>query len=435
MKKHFAVLGAILICAAGVAAGCGSSSNSSNGSSSGGSTSSSSGSVQSGGTVTPTEATNAKGNVTWCIGKDTTGAFNQVVSLYNQSHPGVHVKLLELPTSADQQRTQLTQRLQAKSSECDVLGMDVIWTAEFASQGWLKDVTPAIQARQNEFIASTLNTAKINGKYWAVPFNTNAGLLYYNDKKVSQAPKTWQQVLQMAKSDGGFGFQGQAYEGLTVDFLEMLYSAGGSVLSSDGKSATIDSPQAQQVLAFLQQGMKDKAIPQANLTYMEEESRNAFQDGRVSILRNWPYVYSLAKAAKVPFKVEPLPTWQGGKPASVLGGYNLGISTYSKNPGAALSFINFATGPAAQKKFFIKSSLPAVLTQTYKDPAVDKSQPFAPQLLTAVQNGVPRPVSPVYPQISEAIYKNVYSALSNGTAPSTALKNAQSQINSALKTF
>ena len=59
--------------------------------------------------------------------------------------------------------------------------------------------------------------------------------------------------------------------------------------------------------------MKDKAIPQANLTYMEEESRNAFQDGRVSILRNWPYVYSLAKAAKVPFKVEPLPTWQGGK--------------------------------------------------------------------------------------------------------------------------
>jgi multiple sugar transport system substrate-binding protein len=373
--------------------------------------------------------------VTWCIGKDTTGAFNQVVSLYNQSHPGVHVKLLELPTSADQQRTQLTQRLQAKSSECDVLGMDVIWTAEFASQGWLKDVTPAIQARQTEFIPSTLNTAKINGKYWAVPFNTNAGLLYYNDKKISQAPTTWQQVLQMAKTDGGFGFQGQAYEGLTVDFLEMLYSAGGSVLSSDGKSATIDSSQAQQVLSFLQQGMKDKAIPQANLTYMEEESRNAFQNGRVSILRNWPYVYSLAKQAHVPFKVEPLPTWQGGKAASVLGGYNLGISTYSKNPGGALSFINFATGPAAQKKFFIKSSLPAVLTQTYTDPAVVKSQPFAPQLLKAVQNGVPRPVSPVYPQISEAIYKNVYSALSNGTAPSTALKNAQSQINSALKTF
>jgi multiple sugar transport system substrate-binding protein len=100
-----------------------------------------------------------------------------------------------------------------------------------------------------------------------------------------------------------------------------------------------------------------------------------------------------------------------------------------------LSFINFATGPAAQKKFFIKSSLPAVLTQTYSDPAVKKSQPFAPQLLTAVQQGKPRPVSPVYTQISEAIDKNVYSALWSGTSPQTALKNAQSQINKALQTF
>jgi multiple sugar transport system substrate-binding protein len=380
-------------------------------------------------------AQNAKGNVTWCIGKDTTGAFSEVVSAYNQSHPGVHVKLLELPTSADQQRTQLVQREQAKSSECDVLGMDVIWTAEFAGQGWLKDVTPAIQARKSEFIPSVLNTAQMNGKYWAVPFNTNAGLLYYNKKKISTPPKTWQQVYAEAQKTGGLGIQAQQYEGLTVNFLEMLYSAGGKVLSPDGKSATIDSPQAQQVLAFMQQGLKDGAAPKANLTYMEEESRNAFQTGKVALLRNWPYVYALAKQAKVKFNLEPLPRFGNGQAASVLGGYNLGISTYSKNPGGALSFINYATSAAPQKKFFIKSSLPAVLTQTYSDPAVKKAQPFAPELLKAVQQGKPRPVSPVYTQISEAIYKNVYSALSSGTPPATALKNAQSQITKALQTF
>lgn len=380
-------------------------------------------------------ATNAKGNVTWCIGKDTTGAFSQVISLYNASHPGVHVSLLELPTSADQQRTQLVQREQAKSSECDVLGMDVTWTAEFSSQGWLRDVTPAIQARQSEFIPATLGTVKYNGKYWGVPFNTNAGLLYYNTTKVHQPPSTWQQVYQLAKQDGGMAYQGQQYEGLTVDFLEMLYSDGGSVVSPNGKTATVDSPQAQQVLAFMQQGIKDGAVPQSVLTYMEEESRNAFQTGRVSLLRNWPYVYALAKQAHVSFAVEPLPTFAGGKPASVLGGYNLGISSYSKNPGAALSFIDYATAPAAQKTFFIKSSLPAVLANVYSDPAVVKAQPFAPELLKAVQNGQSRPVSPVYTQISEAIYKNVYSALSSGTSPSSALSTAQSQITAALHTF
>jgi multiple sugar transport system substrate-binding protein len=376
-----------------------------------------------------------QGKATWCIGKDTTGAFRQVVGLYNKAHPKVTIKLIELPTSADQQRTQLVQREQAKSPECDVLGLDTIWTAEFAAQGWLRDVSSTIKARQRQFIASTLSSTKVNGKFWAVPFNTNAGFLYYNTKKVKRAPTTWQQAFQLGRKDGGLGFQGARYEGLTVNFLELLYGAGGSVLSPDGKHATIDTPKAQRVLAFMQQGLRDGAAPKANLTYMEEESRNAFQSGKVALLRNWPYVYSLAKAAKVTFKLEPLPRWQGGKAASVLGGYNLAVSTYSKNPQAALSFINFATAPAAQKTFFVKSSLPAVLTQTYKDRTVKAKVPFATELLKAVQQGRPRPVSPVYPQISEAIYDNVYAALSKGTSPKTALANAQKQIDKALSTF
>ena len=65
------------------------------------------------------------------------------------------------------------------------------------------------------------------------------------------------------------------------------------------------------------------------------------------------------------------------------------------NPFAALSFI----------------AAPAVLTQTYKDPTVKAKVPFAAELLKAVQQGQPRPVSPVYPQISQAIYDNVYAAL------------------------
>ncbi|HKN94866.1 MAG TPA: ABC transporter substrate-binding protein [Thermoleophilaceae bacterium] len=426
MNRKLASAGAILACTA-VAAGCGSSG--------GGSTGNTVAGVSSNGkTVTPNMAQNAKGNVTWCIGKDTTGAFSQVVKLYN-AQGKAHVKLLELPTSADQQHSQLTQREQAKSPECDVLGMDVTWTAEFAAQGWLRDVTPAIQARKSEFIPSTLQTADINNKYWAVPFNTNAGFLYYNKTKVHTPPTTWQQAYKVAKTSGGIGFQGARYEGLTVDFLELLYSNGGTVLSSDGKKATIDSPQAQQVLSFMQQGIKDGAVPKSASTWMEEESRNAFQSGKVALLRNWPYVYALAKQAGVKFGVEPLPKWEGGSAASILGGYNLGISTYSKNPGGSLDFINFATGPAAQKKFFIKSSLPAVLTQTYNDAAVKKAQPFAPQLLTAVQQGKSRPVSPVYPQISQAIYNNVYSALWNGTSAKSALSKAQSQIDKALQTF
>jgi multiple sugar transport system substrate-binding protein len=390
----------------------------------------------SGKTLSASDAQNAKGNITWCIGKDTTGAFSQMVKLYNQQSSDSQAKLIELPTSADQQRTQQVQRLRAKSPECDVLGIDTIWTAEYASQGWIYDVSDVINSRKSDFIASTVDSAKYNGKYWAVPFNTNAGFLYYRTDEVQSKPTTWQQVYNQAKSDH-IVYQGARYEGLTVDFLELLYSAGGKVLSDDGKTVEIDSPEAQDVLTFMANGVKDGAAPRSVLTYMEQESKDAWFNGKAAYLRNWPYVYAEAKTSPIKGKwaITTLPKWEGASASGVIGGYNLAISAYSKHPEAALSFVDFVTQPKQQVTMATKTSLPPVLTQTYDNAAVKKALPFAPQLRAAVQQAKPRPISPVYPLISEAIYKNVYSALQGNTSPDSALKKAKSQIESALKTF
>jgi multiple sugar transport system substrate-binding protein len=382
-------------------------------------------------------APKATGNVTWCIGKDTTGAFSEMVSRFNKANPNAKVKLLELPTSADQQRTQLIQRLRAKSSECDVLGMDVVWTAEFAGQNWLRDVSSIVDKRKGEFIPSTVKTAQIGDKVWAVPFNTNAGFLYYRTDKVNSAPKTWQDVYKAAKSDGGIVYQGSQYEGLTVDFLELLYSAGGKIVDSSGTKLDFDKNKATQVLSFMANGLKDGSAPKANVTYMEEESRRAFESGKPAFMRNWPYAYALDKKTKIgsKFAVAPLPGWQGGQPASVLGGYNLGISSYSKNPAGAAAFIDFVTQKPQQLVMGVKAALPPVLGSVYSDPKLKKAMPFAAELQKAVEQGQARPVSPVYPQISEAIYKNVYSALQGNSSPQSAVNKMATQVQNALKTF
>src|SRR6266480_6363120 len=144
----------------------------------------------SGKTLSESDAQNPKGNISWCIGKDTTGAFASMVKLFNDQNSNARVKLIELPTSADDQRAQQVQRLRAKSSECDVLGIDTIWTAEYAAQGWIYDLSKVMDARKGAFIGSTVDSAKYQGKYWAIPFNTNAGFLYYRTDKVGSAPTT-----------------------------------------------------------------------------------------------------------------------------------------------------------------------------------------------------------------------------------------------------
>jgi trehalose/maltose transport system substrate-binding protein len=393
----------------------------------------------SGGAPKAEKATQAKaqGDVTWCIGKDTSGAFGTVVDNFNKANPNAKVKLLELPEDAVEQRRLQIQRLRAKSTECDVLGMDVIWTAEYAAQGWLKDVSDYISQNGDKFIKSTVDTTEFEGKNWGVPFNSNAGFIYFRNDQVNEAPKDWETLYKEAADKNGVVYQGFRYEGLTVNFLELLYSKGGSIVSDDGKKATADTQEVKDVLTFMADGIKNGAAPKAVTTYKEEESRRAFESGNATFMRNWPYAYALGNESKIKgkFDIATFPGFAGQQGAGVLGGYNLGISAYSKNPSGSLAFIEFATQPDQQKIMATEASLPPTTSATYDDPAVKKALPFAGELKTAIEQAQPRPVSPVYPQISEAIYNNVYDALQGNTSPDEAASKMNDEIQKALETF
>src|SRR5215207_2701656 len=392
-----------------------------------------------GGAPEAEKATQAKasGDVTWCIGKDTSGAFGTVVDNFNKANPKANVKLLELPEDAGEQRRLQIQRLRAKSTECDVLGMDVIWTVEYAGQGWLKDVTDFMSQNGDNFIRSTVDTTANDGKNWGVPFNSNAGFIFYRTDQVNEAPKDWETLYKEAQQKNGVVYQGFRYEGLTVDFLELLYSKGGAIVSDDGKSSTADSQEVKDVLKFMADGIKDGAAPKAVTTYKEEESRRAFEAGNATFMRNWPYAYALGKDNKIAdqFEISTFPGYKGNEGAGVLGGYNLAISAYSESPEGSLAFIEFATEPAQQKLMATEASLPPTVTAVYDDPAVKKAMPFAEDLRTAIEQAQPRPVSPVYPQISEAIYNNVFAALQGNMSPDEAASKMNEKIQKAIETF
>jgi trehalose/maltose transport system substrate-binding protein len=387
-------------------------------------------------TLEPAQAQGASGDVTWCIGKDTSGAFKTAVEKFNQQDPNLQADLLELPESADLQREQQVQRLRAESSECDVLGMDVIWTAEYAAAGWLYDITPAVDQHEAEFIPSTVETVEYEGKRWALPYNTNAGFVYYRTGQVSQPPSTWEQVYEEAQKQDGLVYQGERYEGLTVVFLELLFSAGGSVLSEDGETVEVDSPETREVLEFMGNGIEDGAVPKAVTTYEEESSRRAFEAGKATFMRNWPYAYALGKESAIAddFDIATFPGFAGNEGAGVVGGYNLGISAFSDNPEGSLAFAEFLVTPEVQKQA-MEATLPATVAEVYKDPKVREALPFAPELLKAVEQAEARPVSPVYTQISQAIYDNVFEVLNGRASPDEAATTMNSQIEEALARF
>jgi multiple sugar transport system substrate-binding protein len=388
----------------------------------------------------PASGEGAKGEVTYCTGKDTSGAQIESVKLFNEENKakGLSAKLLEFPTSADAQREQFIQRQRAKSGECDIFYSDVIWTAEFAAQKWLLDMTDYVKARQQEFIPSTLETIKYDEKFWGVPKQTDAGFIYYRTDQVKQFPETWQALYEEAAKQDGIVYQGAPYEGLTVDFLELAFAAGGKVLSDDGKKAEINSPENLKALQFMVDGIKNGAAKKAVTTYMEEEARRSFEAGRATFMRNWPYAFALgneAKEVKGKFEVAPYPTFEGGGKAGILGGHNLVISAFSQNPEGSVALIDYLTAKEAIKRDAAEYSLAPTLVETYDDPEVKKALPFSDELKQAVEQAKSRPVTPVYNGVSQAIYKNVNRALSGQAEPQAALEAAQEEIDQALATF
>ncbi len=438
LRYLFAVLGAVAL----IAAGCGGDDEepaAGGGGGGGGEPAAATGETQ-GAKKAPASGEGATGEVTYCTGKDTSGAQIESVKLFNEANKdkGLSAKLLEFPTSADAQREQFTQRQRAKSGECDIFYSDVIWTAEFAAQKWLLDMTDNVNARKDDFIPSTLETVKYDEKYWGLPKQTDAGFLYYRTDQVDQVPETWQAVYEEAAKQDGIVYQGAPYEGLTVHFMELSLAAGGKVLSDDGKKAEINSPENLKALQFMVDGIKNGAAKKAVTTYMEEEARRSFEAGRATFMRNWPYAFALgskAEEVKGKFEVAPYPAFEGGGKGGILGGHNLVISSSSQNPEGAVALIEYLTSPEAIKRDAAEYSLAPVLNETYEDPEVKEALPFLDELKGAVEQAGNRPVTPVYNPVSQAIYKNVNKALSGQVEPQAALEAAQEEIDAALATF
>jgi multiple sugar transport system substrate-binding protein len=356
------------------------------------------------------------GPITFATGRDTTAYLQPLLDRWNQAHPAEKVTLLELPEVADEQRAQIAANLQAHSDRYDVLGLDVVWTAEFADNGWIIPLERGLFPL-DKFLPPVVDTAIYRDKLWAVPYTSNAGLLYYRTDLVKKPPRTWaelrQQALEITKKHDIEGYAGQflAYEGLTVNFSEAVQSAGGQILSPDGATVTLDPAKAAIALDFLKQGLREKWIPEEALDYKEEESRLAFQKGRLAFARNWPHAYGPARVRlgeKV--AVTRLPGLNGPG-SSALGGINLAVSAFSKHQHTAQEFIRYFTSLENERRVLTEGSFPPVWTELYDDPELIERFPYLPVLKESILAAKPRAAGANYNQLSLVIASTVAKAL------------------------
>ena len=347
---------------------------------------------------------------------------------------GNEVKVISTPNSATERLALYQQLLAAKSPDIDVFQIDVIWPGILANH--FIDLTgriPAEEIAQN-FKAIVENNT-VGGKLVAMPWFTDAGMLFYRKDLLEaagkQPPQTWQELTEIAtelqaevRAAGnermwGFVYQGKAYEGLTCNALEWVDSwGGGQIVDADGK-ITISNPKAADAVAWAATTV-GTISPEGVLNYSEEEARGVFQSGNAVFMRNWPYAWALGQAADSAVKdkigVAALPAGgPDGKKTGTLGGWQLAVSAYSRYPDVAADLVRYLTSKEEQKRRAIEGSYNPTVEALYKDPDVLAAVPFFGSLYEVFVNAVARPsrvTGAKYNQVSSEFFNAVHEVLS-----------------------
>lgn len=361
-------------------------------------------------------------------------AWEEIFKIFETEHPDIKLIREIGPHSSTAFHDLLTQKLKNRSEDVDIFFMDVIWPPEFAAAGWampLNDLFPP--SEQKKFLSGTILANTYEGKIYGVPLFIDSGVLYYRKDLLKKygfkPPETWQEMVQQAKRIVSkeaeenlelYGFSGQfkQYEGLVCDIMEYILSNGGNIVNPESSKSEIAEKPALEAVRFVRDNIIGKIAPVGVLTYQEPESLDLFIQGKAVFHRNWPYAWEVSnnpERSTIVGKVgiTRLPHFPGGKSYSTLGGWQLGISKYSKNKEAAWTFVKFLTSKRIQKLLALKAGRAPTRKVLYDDAEILRVYPHFSDMKDVFLTAYPRPRTPLYPAVSNVLQRYFSKAISS----------------------
>ncbi|MCF2141904.1 MAG: extracellular solute-binding protein [Candidatus Lokiarchaeota archaeon] len=353
------------------------------------------------------------------------------------------VEVVASGTRADDQLTYLTTLLAAGDSEFDVIGLDTVWTAQFAENGWIKDLTADLESGEmDNYFGGMVQSCTYDGKIWAYPYFMNLGVLFYRNDIITRNGftiddfDTWDEfktntnkilanTTEQELNPDLVGFVGQfdAYEGGVCNFIEWIGSAGVTSIFDENGNPNLNTTDVQGAMEFLKglvapryTGVQGTGyiIPRAGLTHDEGSSVGMWLAGNAIFMRQWPFAYGLSEDTDIlnatdgsgnyiQFGVTAMPTKTGSadEKSSVVGGAILAINSYSTHQDLALKLIRFLGNTTAQNAELTECSNFPALKSVFDD--LPAGFEWVSKFKDAADRTLSRPVHPKYPEISTEI--------------------------------
>jgi multiple sugar transport system substrate-binding protein len=375
------------------------------------------------------------------FGSESLATLDRLTANFEAGNPDFRVEVVDVPGNAAERRQWFADSLGRRDASLDIFLVDSTWLAGLAIEGALVPLGDYVESSPvdaSAFLPSTIQANSPGGQLLALPWSTDAGLLYYRkdllDRHGYDPPTTWSELQRYAveiraKEELPYGYlwQGAAYESLTCNTLEFLWSSGADVIDDHGR-VIIDSPQTQIALQQMSSLIASGASPAEVTTFTEGHALAAFQQGNAVFMRNGSYAWARLNGHDSLVRglvgVAPLP-------ASCLGVQGLALSAHSLNPEGAFRLMAFLTGLESQVQFALDAGQPPVLDLAYQAARLLAAEPFSEDLYASVSSARHRPHSVAYPALSEVIYGEVHKMLAGEQDAATTATAIQHRLETA----
>lgn len=371
--------------------------------------------------------------------------WRQVLDKYEAENPGVKVTIETGGNTSEAQSQYINTIMSAKDPSLDVLVLDIIRPAQLAAAGW---TAPFENKDMSAYLPAYAEANLVNGKIVALPAFADSMFLYYRkdllEKYGLAVPQTWDELTVAVKtiSDGendtnlqGLSFQGKAIEGAVCTFLLPYWSQGKNLIEN-GK-LTFDHDAAVNSLklwkSFVDNGTSKKNIAEV----ATDDTRKEFQAGNAIFAVNWSYAWAQSQGAESAVVdkvgVARLPAMNGGESATCLGGWEWGVSAFSKHQEESQKLVEYLSSPSVSEFMAINGSLLPTFADAYKNEDVLKAAPWFADALQVVETAKPRPVTPRYNEVSDVIRTTVNAVLAGVTTPEEGASHIEARLKRILR--
>ena len=360
------------------------------------------------------------------------------VKQFNADHSGrIVLNVIRGPRDTESISDLAISSLLLGTPPFDALLVDVTWLPKYVAADWLQPLDPWFDdADVDALVAGARLGNSVNGDLYRWPFGADVGLLYWRKDLMPEPPRTASDLIEIAsrlKADGkvkeGFVWQGRQYEGLSCNFVEFLSAFGGTWLDPVTGQPELDSKAARATVHWMQQLIREGTSPLAVSNYAEPETLQAFKAGDAALMRNWPYAWaelqSDSSAVKGRVGVTTMVAEPGASPAATLGSWGFSLLRGSQHQQATAEAIRALTSSQAQRDRFLQQGYTPTEASLFEDPELLEASPVLTQLKEALAIAVPRPITPLYAQMSDLLQRQLSGVLTEKRDPDQAMEQLQ----------